>query len=342
MQLETKVVVLGAGYVGLPLAIHLSDHYKVVCFDIDRYKIENLINGLDTTGELDNSELEKLKSIQFTSNEHDLKFSDIFIVTVPTPIDHDKQPDLNAIEAASQLIAKYLKKGSLVIYESTVYPGVTEEVCVPILESSSKLILNEDFYVGYSPERINPGDKKNKLTNINKIVSGSNSEALKRVKALYSRIINADLYEAKTIKVAEAAKVIENIQRDVNIALMNELAISLNYMGVSIYDTLEAAKTKWNFIDIQPGLVGGHCIGVDPYYLIHKSRRLGYETRIISAARETSDNFGGYVASRIIKETIKRKLKLSNLKILVLGYTFKENCNDTRNTRTIDVVNSLT
>lgn len=336
-----RITVLGAGYVGLPLSVMLSEHFEVICYDIDSCKISLLKNGIDSTGELSESDLGKLSQITFSENEEYLKNSDVFIVTVPTPIDNNKQPDLTALENASQTIARNLNSGGLVIYESTVYPGVTDEICIPILEKISGLCLNNDFHVGYSPERINPGDKVNTLQSINKIVSGSSDEAVTRVIGIYSTIINADLYQTKSIKVAEAAKIIENVQRDVNIALMNELSIALNQMNISIFETIEAASTKWNFLHFEPGLVGGHCIGVDPYYLIHKANQVGSHTRIISAAREISDRFGSHITDLILKEIIIRKLDLKSLRVLVLGFTFKENCNDTRNTRVIDVLNCL-
>ena len=336
-----NIAIIGLGYVGLPLAIEFSKKYSVIGLDNNEDRIKDLKNGIDITGEVDADELNKVKTLNFTSNKNDLKNSNIFIVTVPTPIDEHKSPDLQPLKSASQTVGEFLTRGSYVIYESTVFPGCTEDECVPILESVSKLELNTDFYVGYSPERINPGDKNHHLRDIMKITSGSTEEASNFIDSLYDSIIDAGTHKAESIKVAEAAKVIENTQRDLNIALINELAMLFDELNISTKGVLEAASTKWNFLPFKPGLVGGHCIGVDPYYLTHKALSLGFNPELILAGRRTNDGMSKYVAGRLIKEMIQSNIQPSSAKILVMGLTFKENCPDIRNTKVIDLVNEL-
>ena len=338
-----KICVIGLGYVGLPLAHAFSSKYDVVGLDIYQTRIDELNKAYDRTLELNETQLQEAleNNIKFTCNVEDIKDSNIYIVTVPTPIDKNKRPDLTPLIKASETIGKVLKKDDIVIYESTVYPGATEEECVPVLESFSSLKFNEDFYCGYSPERINPGDKEHTVTKILKVTAGSTPEIGKIVDDIYSSIITAGTHLAPTIKVAEAAKVIENSQRDINIAFVNELAIIFNKLNIDTNDVLKAAGTKWNFLPFKPGLVGGHCIGVDPYYLTHKAQQVGYNPEIILAGRRLNDNMGIYVANQVIKLMIKKGQKIEGSKVLVLGITFKENCPDIRNSRVIDVIEEL-
>lgn len=336
-----KVAVIGLGYVGLPLAIEFSKYNRVTGFDLNKDRIKELQNGFDRTNELSNKDLKSLRDLHLTSDESGLKNSDFFIITVPTPVDKNNKPDLNPLINASQLVGKFLSKGNIVIYESTVFPGCTEEICVPQLEKVSKLEFNKDFFCGYSPERINPGDKKRTLTKIIKIVSGSNLETLFIIERLYKDIIEAGIYKASSIVVAEAAKVIENTQRDVNIALMNELALIFDRLNIKTSEVLDAASTKWNFLPFKPGLVGGHCIGVDPYYLTHKALEMGYHPEIILAGRRINDNMGQFIVSKTISELAKKNINPINAKISVLGITFKENCPDIRNTKVITIVKEL-
>lgn len=341
--MNQKICIIGLGYVGLPLAHAFSEKYPVVGFDISQWRIDELRNGYDRTLELNEEQLKNaLKNgIQFTLNADDIRDCNIYIVTVPTPIDKHKKPDLTPLIKASETIGKVLKKDDIVIYESTVYPGATEEDCVPILEKFSGLKFNTDFYCGYSPERINPGDKEHTVTKIKKVTSGSTPEIGKKVDALYASIITAGTHLAPTIKVAEAAKVIENSQRDINIAFVNELSMIFSRLGIDTNAVLEAAGTKWNFLKFKPGLVGGHCIGVDPYYLTHKAQEVGYNPEIILAGRRLNDNMGIYVANQVIKLMIKKGHKIEGSNVLVLGITFKENCPDIRNSRVIDVIREL-
>ena len=338
---DARIAVVGLGYVGLPLAVEFGRHLDTVGFDIDPKRIADLKAGNDFTLETDAQELKAAKHLKFTTELDGLRGRDVYIVTVPTPIDAAKRPDISALRSASRTVGQVLGKGAIVVYESTVYPGCTEEDCAPILEQVSGLTLNQDFFVGYSPERINPGDKEHRLTTIRKITAGSTPAAARFVDALYGRIITAGTYAASSIRVAEAAKVIENTQRDVNIALINELALIFNRMGLDTVEVLEAAGTKWNFLPFRPGLVGGHCIGVDPYYLTHKSQEMGYHPEMILAGRRINDNMGLYVATAVIRLMVKRGMSLPKSKILVLGITFKENCPDVRNTRVVDVVHEL-
>ncbi len=338
---DAKVAIVGLGYVGLPLAVEFGRYIDTIGFDIDAKRVADLQAGNDFTLETDAHELVAARHLRFTTDLEQLRGRDVYIVTVPTPIDAAKRPDISALRAASRTVGAVLGKGAIVVYESTVYPGCTEEDCAPILEKLSGLKLNRDFFVGYSPERINPGDKEHRLTTIRKITAGSTPEAAQWVDALYGRIITAGTYPASSIRVAEAAKVIENTQRDVNIALINELALIFNRMGLDTLEVLEAAGTKWNFLPFRPGLVGGHCIGVDPYYLTHKSQEMGYHPEMILAGRRINDNMGLYVATEVIRLMVKRGMRLPSSKILVLGVTFKENCPDVRNTKVVDVVNEL-
>ncbi|QKF62476.1 polysaccharide biosynthesis protein, nucleotide sugar dehydrogenase, TviB family [Campylobacter mucosalis] len=337
-----KIGIIGLGYVGLPLAAAFSAKYEVVGFDINKARIDELVSGFDRTLELDKTQMQTAlqNGIKFSLNLDDIKDCNFYIVTVPTPIDKNNRPDLTPVIKASQSVAKVLKKGDIVVYESTVYPGVTEEICVPILEQSG-LKFNIDFFCGYSPERINPGDKEHTVTKIRKITSGSTPKIADKVDEIYSSVITAGTYKASSIKVAEAAKVIENTQRDINIAFMNELAMIFERLGIDTSEVLAAAATKWNFLNFRPGLVGGHCIGVDPYYLTHKAQELGYHPEIILAGRRINDNMGKYVASQVIKLMIKRGILINKARVLVLGVTFKENCPDIRNSRVIDVINEL-
>ncbi len=337
----TKISIIGLGYVGLPLAVEFGKHIKVVGFDINKDRIEKLQTGHDTTLEVDSDELKSAHNLSFTSTVDDIADSNVYIVTVPTPIDEHKRPDLTPLIKASQTIGKVLKKGDIVIYESTVYPGATEEDCVPVLESVSGLRFNDDFFAGYSPERINPGDKTHRLINITKVTSGSTPEIADFVNSLYASIIKAGTHKASSIRVAEAAKVIENTQRDLNIALINELAIIFNKMNIDTEAVLEAAGTKWNFLPFRPGLVGGHCIGVDPYYLTHKAEAIGYNPQIILAGRRQNDAMGAYVAGQLIRALLKRRIHVQGARVLVMGLAFKENCPDLRNTKVVDVIKEL-
>lgn len=340
-QVKRKQIgVIGLGYVGLPLAAEFGKIRNVIGFDINHDRITELQIGIDKTLELNKQELAEAKQLSFTSDKKDITEAQIYIITVPTPIDSHKKPDLTPLEKASELIGGVLKKGDIVIYESTVYPGATEEVCVPILEEESELKFNIDFFCGYSPERINPGDKEHRVTDIKKVTSGSTPEIGKEVDALYAEIIKAGTHLASSIKVAEAAKVIENSQRDLNIAFVNELSKIFHKIGIDTHEVLEAAGTKWNFLPFKPGLVGGHCIGVDPYYLTYKAESLGYNPQVILAGRRVNDGMGAYVASRVMK-LLNMAGSAHNAKILVLGITFKEDCPDIRNSRVIDVINEL-
>jgi len=344
-----KMAVIGLGYVGLPLAVEFAKKYKVFGFDINQCRIAELKAGYDNTLEVDESELNKvltfecttLKGLYCTNEIEKLRSSSVYIVTVPTPVDKNNRPDLTPLIKASAVVAKVLKKGDIVIYESTVYPGVTEDECVPILEKGSGLVFNKDFFAGYSPERINPGDKQHTVANILKITSGSTPEAAEKIDALYRSVITAGTYKASSIKVAEAAKVIENAQRDINIAFVNELAMIFNQIGIDTSEVLAAAGTKWNFLNFKPGLVGGHCIGVDPYYLAQKAQEAGYHPEIILAGRRVNDGMGKYVADQVIKKMIAKNIHIVGAEVLVLGFTFKENCPDVRNTKVIDIVRRL-
>lgn len=338
---ELKIAVIGLGYVGLPLAVEFGKKVPVVGFDIHQQRIDELKSGHDHTLEVSTEELKQTSQLSYSANLADLKDCNFFIVTVPTPIDEFKQPDLTPLVKASTSIAQVLKKGDVVVYESTVYPGATEETCIPVLEQMSGLKFNQDFFAGYSPERINPGDKNRRVTNILKITSGSTPEVADFVDDVYNLIIEAGTHKAQSIKVAEAAKVIENTQRDVNIALINELALIFNKMGIDTEAVLQAAGTKWNFLPFRPGLVGGHCIGVDPYYLTHKAQSLGLHPEIILAARRLNDRMGEYVATQLIKEMVKQRIQVVGSRILVMGLSFKENCPDIRNTKIVDMVKAL-
>jgi len=340
---DLKIAVIGLGYVGLPLAHAFSKKYNVVGFDIAQWRIDELNSGIDRTLELSKEQVKEALAhgMQFTNDLNAIADCNIYIVTVPTPIDKHKKPDLTPLLKASESIGKVLNKDDIVIYESTVYPGATEEDCVPVLEKFSGLKFNEDFFCGYSPERINPGDKEHTVTKILKVTAGSTAEIGKKVDELYASVITAGTHLAPSIKVAEAAKVIENSQRDINIAFVNELAIIFNKLGIDTEAVLEAAGTKWNFLPFRPGLVGGHCIGVDPYYLTHKAQEVGYNPEIILAGRRLNDNMGIYVANQVIKLMIKKGHKIEGSKVLVLGITFKENCPDIRNSRVIDVIHEL-
>lgn len=336
-----KIAVVGLGYVGLPLAVEFGKKFPVVGFDIKRDRIEALREGRDDTLETEPDELRSAKLLEFTADNEALGDCNVYIVTVPTPIDVNKRPDLRPLIGASETVGRVLKKGDTVIFESTVYPGCTEEDCVPVLERFSGLVFNRDFTVGYSPERINPGDKQHRLPNIKKVTSGSTPEAADRIDALYGDIITAGTYKAENIKVAEAAKVIENTQRDLNIALINELAIIFNRLGIDTEAVLQAAGTKWNFLPFRPGLVGGHCIGVDPYYLTHKAEALGHHPQVILAGRRINDNMATYVADQLVKAMIAKRIQVNGSRVLVLGLAFKENCPDIRNTKVVDVISSL-
>lgn len=336
-----KLAVIGLGYVGLPLAVEFGKRRAVVGFDINESRIAELREGKDSTQEVEPAELAEAAHLAFTCDPADIADCRIYIVTVPTPIDAHKRPDLTPLIKASETVGKVLKRGDIVIYESTVYPGATEEDCVPVLERVSGLTFNRDFFCGYSPERINPGDKEHRLPTIRKVTSGSTPEVADTVDALYGEIITAGTHKAPSIKVAEAAKVIENTQRDLNIALINELAIIFNKMGIDTLSVLEAAGTKWNFLPFRPGLVGGHCIGVDPYYLTHKAEAIGYHPHVILAGRRINDGMGQFVADTLVREMLKRRLPVNGARVLVLGLTFKENCPDLRNTRVVDVIAAL-
>jgi len=340
--MNNKIAIIGLGYVGLPLAHAFAEKYDVIGFDINQSRIDGLNAGHDRTLELSDKQLEKVKDkIKFSTNLEDIISANIYIVTVPTPIDSSNRPDLTPLIKSSQSIGKVLKKGDIVIYESTVYPGVTEEVCVPELEKTSGLTFNVDFFAGYSPERINPGDKEHTVKKILKVTAGSTPEIAKKVDALYASVIDAGTHLASSIKVAEASKVIENTQRDVNIALINELALIFDTMGIDTNEVIEAAATKWNFIKLNPGLVGGHCIGVDPYYLTHKAEEMGYKPNLILGARQINNGMGKYIAEQTIKEMIGHDKKIKNANVLVLGVTFKEDCPDMRNTKVVDIIEEL-
>ena len=336
-----KIAIIGLGYVGLPLAIEFGKKRDVIGFDINKDRIDLLRNNTDPTLEITKKEFTEAIYLNFTIKVEDLKECNIFIVTVPTPIDKHKRPDLTSLENSSGTIGSVLKKGDIVIYESTVYPGATEEICVPILEKKSGLIFNKDFYCGYSPERINPGDKKHRVADIKKVTAGSTPEIATEIDKLYQEIIVAGTHKAKSIKVAEAAKVIENTQRDLNIALINELALIFKKLDIDTEAVLEAAGTKWNFLPFRPGLVGGHCIGVDPYYLTHKANEVGYYPEMILAGRRLNDNMGSYVANEVSKLMTKKRIQIAEANILIMGLTFKENCPDHRNTRVVDLVKEL-
>ena len=338
---EISIAVIGLGYVGLPLAVEFSEFFPVVGFDLDSNRINELNRGEDKTKEVLSEKLKNKENLLFSDNKVSIEKANVYIITVPTPVDKNKTPDLSPLKSATKIIGEFLKKGDIVIYESTVYPGATEEVCVPILEKESNLNFNTHFYCGYSPERINPGDKVNTLKNIIKITSGSNKSAAKFVKELYKNIIKAGVYPASSIKVAEAAKVIENTQRDVNIALINELALIFNKLNIDTSEVLAAAGTKWNFLPFKPGLVGGHCIGVDPYYLTHKAVEIGYKPEIIIAGRRINDSMGKFIAEQTILKLIKNKINPSKAKIGILGLTFKENCPDLRNSKVVDIIDNL-
>lgn len=338
---EVKLAVIGLGYVGLPLAVEFGKSRSVVGFDINQQRINALKAGHDATLEVSDDELKEAAQLVYSASLDDMKSCNVFIVTVPTPIDEHKQPDLTPLIKASETIGSVLKRGDIVIYESTVYPGATEEDCVPVLEKVSGLKFNVDFFAGYSPERINPGDKEHRVTTIKKVTSGSTPAVADLVDSLYQEIITAGTHKASCIKVAEAAKVIENTQRDLNIALINELAIIFNRMGIDTEAVLQAAGTKWNFLPFRPGLVGGHCIGVDPYYLTHKAQSIGYHPEIILAGRRLNDGMGAYVVSQLVKAMLKRRIHVDGARVLVLGLAFKENCPDLRNTRVVDIVSEL-
>ena len=340
--MDFKIAVIGLGYVGLPLAVEFGKKFPTVGYDISESRVVELNSGLDTTLEATSDELASANQLRFTTTPSEIESCNIFIVTVPTPIDGSNTPDLSPVISATHLVGKYLNKNDVIIYESTVYPGATEEVCVPILEQVSSLRFNIDFFCGYSPERINPGDKTRRLTNILKVTSGSTPAIATRVDELYQSIITAGTHKASSIKVAEAAKVIENTQRDINIALVNELALIFNRVGIDTEEVLEAAGTKWNFLPFRPGLVGGHCIGVDPYYLVHKAETLGYHPQLISAGRRINDNMGHFVVSEVVKLMASKKINIVDSRILMLGLTFKENCPDLRNTRVVEMIYELT
>lgn len=337
---EEKISLVGLGYVGMPIAVAFSKKVKVVGFDLNAKKIELYKNGVDPTNEVGNEAI-KACTVDFTADESKLKEAKFHIVAVPTPVNDDHTPDLTPVEGASKIVGRNLTKGAIVVYESTVYPGVTEDVCVPILERESGLKCGVDFKVGYSPERINPGDKVHRLETITKIVSGMDEETLDEVARVYELVVEAGVHRAESIKVAEAAKVIENSQRDINIAFMNELSIIFNKMGIDTQSVLQAAGTKWNFLKFYPGLVGGHCIGVDPYYLTYKAEEMGYHSQIILSGRRINDDMGKYVAESTVKNLIKADVSIKNAKVAILGFTFKENCPDTRNTKIVDIYNEL-
>lgn len=338
---QPRIAIIGLGYVGLPLAVEFARHFEVTGFDISTSRITRLRVGEDDTREVTPEELRAASRLIFSDSVPDLRACDTFIITVPTPIDAHKRPDLSPLLAACKTVGRLLKRGDLVVFESTVYPGATEEDCVPVLEACSGLRLNTDFEVGYSPERVNPGDREHRISSIRKVTSGSSPAAAERVDRLYASIITAGTHKAESIRVAEAAKVIENTQRDLNIALINELAIIFSRLGIDTQAVLEAAGTKWNFLPFRPGLVGGHCIGVDPYYLTHKAQALGYHPEIILAGRRLNDGMGAWVASQLVKAMIRRRIEVDGARVLVMGLTFKENCPDLRNTRVVDIVREL-
>jgi UDP-N-acetyl-D-galactosamine dehydrogenase len=336
-----RIAVVGLGYVGLPLAVELGRKYQTLGFDIKAARVEELVQGRDSTREVEPEELKNSEFLRFSSTPDDLTPCNFYIVAVPTPIDKHKQPDLFPLKSASSLVGQYLKEGDIVVYESTVFPGATEDICVPILEKESGLRFNETFFVGYSPERINPGDKLHSLTTITKVTSGSTPETADTVDRIYSSIVKAGTHKASSIKVAEAAKVIENTQRDVNIALVNELSLIFARLGIDTNEVLDAASTKWNFLPFRPGLVGGHCIGVDPYYLTHKAQELGYNPEMILAGRRINDNMGLYVVAQVVKLMLRKQIHVRNARILILGLSFKENCPDVRNTKVVDLVHEF-
>ncbi len=342
MTIKNKILisVIGLGYVGLPLAVTFSRKYNVIGFDINNDRINELLNCFDRTKEVSKAELQSSK-IKLTSNLSELKKANFHIVTVPTPIDEDKQPDLRPLMNATEAVASILSIGDIVVFESTVYPGVTDEFCIPLLERISGLIVNKDFQVGYSPERINPGDKEHTFEKIKKVVSASNSDSLKIITEMYSSVVKAGVYQASSIAVAEAAKVIENTQRDINIAFINELKIIFDKMKIDIYEVLEAAGTKWNFMSFKPGLVGGHCIGVDPYYLTYKAKQIGYFPKMILSGRQINDDMGKYIAQDTVKKMIEENIHVNGAKVGIFGFSFKENCPDVRNTRVIDIIDEL-
>ncbi len=338
---DAKIGIVGLGYVGLPLAVEFGKHYETVGFDINEQRVKALNTGVDETLEVSSQEMQVSQFLRYTNNSVDLLECDVYIVTVPTPIDQSKRPDLTPLEAASRLVGQFISPGNVVIYESTVYPGCTEEVCLPIVEQQSGLLFNRDFFAGYSPERINPGDKERRVTNILKVTSGSNPEVAQFVDELYGSIVIAGTHLASSIKVAEASKVIENVQRDANIALVNELAMIFQRLDINTEDVLKAAGTKWNFLPFRPGLVGGHCIGVDPYYLVHKAEAAGYHPQIIAASRRLNDAMGGIVAQNVMRLMTLNRIHIVDANILVLGLAFKENCPDLRNTRVVDIIDEL-
>ncbi|MFH4735652.1 Vi polysaccharide biosynthesis UDP-N-acetylglucosamine C-6 dehydrogenase TviB [Vibrio diabolicus] len=338
---KTKIGIIGLGYVGLPLAVEFGKQAPTIGFDINQSRIDELSAGHDSTLECSDNELAEAKYLSYTSSLQELKQCNVYIVTVPTPIDEHKQPDLKPLIKASEALGSVVSQGDVIIYESTVYPGATEEDCIPVVERVSGLKFNQDFFAGYSPERINPGDKEHRVTNILKVTSGSTPEVAEFVDQLYKSIITAGTYKASAIKVAEAAKVIENTQRDVNIALINELSIIFNKLGIDTLEVLEAAGTKWNFLPFRPGLVGGHCIGVDPYYLTHKAQAVGYHPEMILAGRRLNDGMGQYVVSQLVKKMLKKRIHVEGANVLVMGLTFKENCPDLRNTKVVDIISEL-
>ncbi|WP_240797132.1 nucleotide sugar dehydrogenase [Vibrio tasmaniensis] len=335
--MNNKICIIGLGYVGLPLAVEFAKKNDVIGFDINIDRVKELEKNIDNTLEVEEEHLKNAERLSYTNNPVDIKECNVYVVTVPTPIDASNNPNLYPLISASKIVGSVLSKGDVVIYESTVYPGATEETCIPLLEENSEMIFNQDFFVGYSPERINPGDKVNTLTKIKKVVSGSNEETLNFVDDLYLSIINAGTYRASSIKVAEAAKVIENSQRDLNIAFFNELAIIFDKLNINTREVIEAASTKWNFIKLFPGLVGGHCISVDPYYLTHKAQSFGYHPDVLLAGRKINDGMGNFIVEKLTRELIRSNISLVNAKILVMGMTFKENCPDIRNTRVVDI-----
>ncbi len=339
--MDKRVAIIGLGYVGLPVATHFAKKYSVIGFDKNPERVESLNKGFDITGEVESEDLLS-NNLKFTCNDADLEQATFYIVAVPTPIDESKRPDLFCLLSASETVGKQLKKGDIVVFESTVYPGTTEDECVPVLEEASGLKCGSDFTVGYSPERINPGDKEHRFDTITKIVSGQDQATLDIIADMYASVVTAGIYRAPTIKTAEAAKIIENTQRDLNIALMNELSIIFNKMDIDTHDVIDAASTKWNFLPFKPGLVGGHCIGVDPYYLTYQAQRHGYQPEVILAGRRINDNTGHYVAQQAIKQLIKAGCTIKNAKVAVLGLTFKEDCPDLRNTRVVDIIKELT
>lgn len=338
---DIKIAVIGLGYVGLPLAAEFGKYRSVLGFDINETRVNELRKGIDNTKEVETKDLLSAKHLKFSTEPNDLSNCNFYIITVPTPIDENNAPDLKPLQSASTTVGKVIKKGDIVVYESTVYPGATEEVCIPIIEKESGLVFNKDFYAGYSPERINPGDKVNTLTKITKITSGSTPEAANLINSIYSSIIKAGTYRASSIKVAEAAKVIENTQRDLNIAIVNEFAKIFNIIGIDTQAVLDAASSKWNFLKFKPGLVGGHCISVDPYYLTHKAQEVGYRPEVILAGRRINDGMGQYVATQMVKKLASKKIHIDEAKVLVMGFTFKGDCPDTRNTKVIEIIKEL-